>query len=61
MAGYDKDRDGTINTLELIEAIRDWLDNRLSTADLINIIQKWLQVDEQGKATFLKNFKKPKL
>jgi len=43
VAGYDKDRDGTINTLELIEAIRDWLDNRLSTADLINVIQKWLQ------------------
>ena len=40
---YDKDGDGTINTLELIEAIRNWLDNRLSTADLINIIQKWLQ------------------
>ena len=40
---YDKDGDGAINTLELINAIQDWLNGQLETVDLINVIQKWLQ------------------
>jgi len=39
---YDGNEDGKISTTELIEAIRDWLENKLATLDLIKIIQKWL-------------------
>ncbi|MCC5994665.1 MAG: hypothetical protein LM587_03705, partial [Candidatus Aenigmarchaeota archaeon] len=35
---YDKDRSGKIETSELITAIQDWLSNKLSTNDLINVI-----------------------
>ena len=43
---YDRNGDGRIDTLELISAIKDWLNNKLSISDLIKVIQKWLQKEE---------------
>ncbi|MCS7119514.1 MAG: hypothetical protein NZ894_05665, partial [Archaeoglobaceae archaeon] len=39
---YDRDGDGKIGDMELVNAIMDWLNNRLSDPDLINVIMKWL-------------------
>jgi len=40
---YDSDGDGKMSTMELINAIKDWLEDRLGTLDLIKVIQKWLE------------------
>ena len=40
---YDSDGDGKISTIELINAIKDWLNGKLSTMDLIKVIRKWLE------------------
>ena len=40
---YDADGDGKISTQELINAIRDWLNNKLNTRELIEVIQIWLR------------------
>ncbi|MDW7989044.1 MAG: cohesin domain-containing protein [Archaeoglobaceae archaeon] len=41
---YDRDGDGKIGDMELVNAIMDWLNNRLSDLDLINVIMKWLSI-----------------
>jgi len=41
---YDEnEKNGKIETGELIKAIKDWLNDKLKTADLINVIRKWLE------------------
>ena len=40
---YDKNGNGRIDDLELLQSIQDWLNNKIPDLDLLNIIMKWLK------------------
>ena len=40
---YDRNGNGRVDDLELLNAIQDWLHNKLKDLDLLNIIMKWLK------------------